>query len=130
MPLQYPNPYNPYQEQKTVNVPAILLTIVVVIALAGLVLLGLKLRETDKGDSDDFPPFAHLQNFLSKFKADENPGIAVGEPNPNGYDCSRDVYNCDNFTTRSEAQVAFDSCDGDPWRLDNDNDGTVCEGLK
>lgn len=61
-----------------------------------------------------------------------NQGIAVGEPNPNGYDCSRDIYNCANFTTQSEAQVAFDSCfrdKGDVWNLDNDGDGKVCEGL-
>ena len=62
-----------------------------------------------------------------------NQGIAVGEPNPNGYDCTKDVYNCENFTTQSEAQVAFDSCinddKGDVWGLDADGDGRVCEGL-
>ncbi len=60
-------------------------------------------------------------------------GIAVGEPNPNGYDCTADVYNCGNFSTQSEAQVAFDSClnsgAGDVWSLDADGDGRVCEGL-
>ena len=62
-----------------------------------------------------------------------NQGIAVGEPNPNGYDCTKNVYNCENFSTQGEAQVAFDSCindgKGDIWGLDADGDGRVCESL-
>lgn len=114
MPLQYPNPYNPYQEpSKPRNIPTIILTIIGILTL----IIATYFAVSAYGKRGDNPPA-------------ENPGIAVGEPNPNGYDCSRDIYNCDNFTTQSEAQVAFDSCDGDPWGLDNDNDGSVCEGLK
>lgn len=50
----------------------------------------------------------------------------------NNYDCTKDIYNCANFTTQSEAQVAFDSCfgsSGDVWQLDKDGDGRVCETL-
>ena len=62
-----------------------------------------------------------------------NNGIAVGEPNPNGYNCSSDVYNCANFTTQSEAQYVFDYCEqqgkGDIHNLDGDGNGKACEGL-
>jgi len=59
-----------------------------------------------------------------------NQGIAVGEPNPNGYDCSADVYNCGNFTTQSEAQYVFDLCGpGDIHQLDGDGNGKACESL-
>ncbi len=62
-----------------------------------------------------------------------NQGIAIREPNPNGYDCTADKYNCENFSTQSEAQVAFDFClnsgTGDVWGLDSDGDSIVCESL-
>ena len=58
-------------------------------------------------------------------------GIAVGEPNPNGYDCSSDVYNCGNFTTQAEAQAVFDACGtGDIHQLDADGNGEACESLQ
>jgi len=51
----------------------------------------------------------------------------------NNYDCSSDLYNCNNFTTQSEAQYVFDYCNeqgfGDIHQLDNDGDGRVCEKL-
>jgi len=46
--------------------------------------------------------------------------------------CSRNAYNCDDFTTQAEAQRIFESCGGisnDIHRLDGDNDGVVCESL-
>ena len=48
------------------------------------------------------------------------------------YDCSSDVYNCDDFTTQAEAQEVYDYCNptaGDIHGLDNDGDGVVCESL-
>jgi len=46
------------------------------------------------------------------------------------YDCSSNVYNCDDFTTQEEAQAVFDYCGPeDVHRLDNDGDGVVCESL-
>ena len=46
------------------------------------------------------------------------------------YDCSSDVYNCGNFTTRAEAQAVFDYCGpGDIHQLDADGNGEACEGL-
>jgi len=49
------------------------------------------------------------------------------------YDCSKDIYNCGNFTLQSEAQAVYDYCkgqgDGDVHRLDADLNGKACEGL-
>ena len=36
---------------------------------------------------------------------------------------------CDDFATQQEAQAAFDNSSGDPYRLDEDNDGRACEWL-
>jgi len=62
-----------------------------------------------------------------------NQSIDVGEPNPNGYDCSQDAYNCGDFETQARAQEIYDFCidqgAGDIHQLDNDNDGVVCESL-
>ena len=55
------------------------------------------------------------------------PPISAGS-----YECSRNAYNCTDFTTQTEAQAAFDSCggsDNDVHRLDADFDGEVCESL-
>lgn len=46
------------------------------------------------------------------------------------YDCSSDIYNCDDFTTQAEAQAAFDARGpGDIHQLDRDGNGEACEGL-
>ncbi|MBI4093957.1 thermonuclease family protein [Candidatus Kaiserbacteria bacterium] len=48
------------------------------------------------------------------------------------YECSRNAYNCSDFSTQAEAQQAFESCGGsenDIHKLDSDRDGEVCEGL-
>ncbi|OHA58453.1 MAG: hypothetical protein A2571_01585 [Candidatus Vogelbacteria bacterium RIFOXYD1_FULL_44_32] len=53
----------------------------------------------------------------------------VGE----NYICDRNVYNCTNFKTQTEAQSVFTACGGpmaDPHKLDSDGDGVVCESLK
>jgi competence protein ComEC len=44
-------------------------------------------------------------------------------------DCSRDQYNCGDFSTCAEVMAVFDACPGDPNRLDGDHDGTPCESL-
>lgn len=47
------------------------------------------------------------------------------------YICSSDMYNCDDFVPRSDAQGVFDYCMdlgyGDIHRLDQNNDGVACE---
>ncbi|MHA2404375.1 MAG: thermonuclease family protein [Candidatus Kariarchaeaceae archaeon] len=46
--------------------------------------------------------------------------------------CSSNVYNCDDFSTQSEAQSIYEFCGGiqtDVHRLDGDKDGIACEGL-
>ncbi len=46
------------------------------------------------------------------------------------YVCSRNAYNCSDFTTRAEAQAAYDACrPGDIHKLDSDGDGDACETL-
>ena len=46
-----------------------------------------------------------------------------------GCDCSRD-YNCPDFSTHAAAQACYDQCGGNNWSaLDNDKDGSACEGL-
>ena len=44
-------------------------------------------------------------------------------------DCSRDQYNCSDFSTCAEVMAVFNACPGDPNRLDGDHDGTPCESL-
>jgi competence protein ComEC len=44
-------------------------------------------------------------------------------------DCSRDQYNCSDFSTCAEVMAVFNACAGDPNRLDGDNDGIPCESL-
>lgn len=47
--------------------------------------------------------------------------------------CSYDAYNCDDFSTQSEAQACYDYCfeqvGTDVHRLDGDDDGEACESL-
>ena len=46
--------------------------------------------------------------------------------------CASNVYNCDDFENRIEAQRVFDICGGatnDIHKLDGDNNGIACESL-
>jgi hypothetical protein len=49
------------------------------------------------------------------------------------YICSRDAYNCSDFSTQRQAQEVFDYCVnlgfGDIHRLDFDGNGQACESL-
>ena len=58
------------------------------------------------------------------------------------YECSKNIYNCSDFTSQAEAQSVFDSClpaeasaqagggsANDVHKLDSDGDGKVCESL-
>ncbi len=44
-------------------------------------------------------------------------------------DCSRDQYNCGDFSTCDKVMEVFNACPGDPNRLDGDDDGIPCESL-
>ena len=50
-------------------------------------------------------------------------------PTATGIDCSRDQYNCGDFSTSAEVMAVFNACPEDPNRLDADHDGTPCESL-
>lgn len=66
--------------------------------------------------------------FFMLATEDEGP-VAITESN---YDCESNIYNCDDFGIRSEAQKVFDECGGlenDVHALDKDGNGLACEGL-
>lgn len=53
-------------------------------------------------------------------------------PSSSDYDCNSNIYNCDDFSTHSEAQKVYESCGGvnnDIHQLDRDKDGSACESL-
>lgn len=43
------------------------------------------------------------------------------------WNCSGDIYNCTNFSSRAELMSYFNSCPGDPSDLDHDGNGDPCE---
>lgn len=44
--------------------------------------------------------------------------------------CGGDLYNCGDFSNRTELMEYFNRCPGDPSRLDQNNDGVPCESLR
>lgn len=58
--------------------------------------------------------------------------VPVPSAGVNAYECSRNAYNCSDFSTQAEAQAVFDSCGGsenDIHKLDSNGDGEACESL-
>lgn len=45
------------------------------------------------------------------------------------YTCSGNQYDCSSFRSCSDMRNYFNSCPGDPSRLDGDNDGIPCEDM-
>jgi len=43
------------------------------------------------------------------------------------FECSANIYNCDDFATQKEAQEMLKLCGKDVHQLDRDKDGVVCE---
>ena len=72
---------------------------------------------------------------LLGFVAAQQPGegqFLLNPPTPEPTcDCSSDLYNCEDFATRAEAQRCFDSCwvltGLDVHQLDADGDYVACE---
>jgi len=73
---------------------------------------------------------------------EEEPAVMGPEPEPEpqpepqeattSWECSYDAYNCGDFSTRDEAQSAFEACGGlgsDIHGLDGNEDGVACESL-
>lgn len=55
------------------------------------------------------------------------------QPTQRQWNCSGDIYNCSasDFSSMSEMRDYFNSCPGDPSKLDGNNDGVPCEsGLR
>lgn len=44
--------------------------------------------------------------------------------------CGGDQYNCSDFRNRTELMSYFNTCPGDPSKLDGNNDGVPCESLR
>ena len=43
--------------------------------------------------------------------------------------CTKTDCNCSDFQTQEEAQIVFDQFEGDPFALDSDGNGLVCQNL-
>ena len=116
-------PHEPSHFEQPKNWPKIILITIAVIILIGAVTYFIINSSGKRGDNNS--NLNPEQNNI----VNNNSGVLPA----NNYDCSSDLYNCNNFTTQSAAQVAFDSCKnqgaGDVWGLDNDGDGRVCESL-
>ena len=107
-------PYNAYQyypvdRPRIINWPKMILWTLGILVLAAIVVFFI------------MDPLSLISDKVRDIYAG-GPGIA--------YDCSSDIYNCDNFTIQSEAQAVFDYCGpGDVHQLDGDGNGRACEGL-
>ncbi len=112
MPLSYP-PYIEPARPKSKLLIITLIVIGVIIIVAGV--------------------YAYINIFLAHSEpinwGDNNTPVSSGPLN-NTWNCTADIYNCANFTSMAEAQVAFDYCigqgKGDVWNLDRDGNGKVC----
>ena len=104
--------YYPAQQPRIINWPKIILLgigIGLLIAIIVFFILNPLSKVSDRAD-----------NLLNETQGQETT-----------YDCSSDVYNCGNFTTRAEAQAVFDYCGpGDIHQLDADGNGEACESLE
>lgn len=63
--------------------------------------------------------------------AQNTPERLVSTPTSNApvWSCAGDIYNCGDFSNRTDLMSYFNACPGDPSKLDNDNDGIPCESL-
>lgn len=48
-------------------------------------------------------------------------------PAARSWNCSGDLYKCDDFASRAEMNSYIAACPGDPSNLDGDDDGEYCE---
>jgi len=82
-----------------------------------------------------FPPdvgyadlFAQLENEAQL----EGRGLWAATPvtrRGTSWDCVGNIYNCDGFSSCEEVKSYWETCPGDPSRLDGDHDGRPCESL-
>ncbi len=89
-----------------------------------LVALGLETKNTDY-DLGKLMQTGSMKE--SRVQRDEKGDLVLGAM------CGDASYNCDDFTTQSEAQDVYAYCkfgaSNDPHRLDGDKDGIACESL-
>lgn len=98
-----------------------------IFGLAIVILLGLSVSFARLNSSP--AQAAHLdQTAASKL-----PDLAIPPAQGAGCYCGSDIYECNNFDTKDDAQACLDYCKsvgrGDVHGLDIDNDGLACESL-
>ncbi len=82
-----------------------------------------------------FPPDVTQTEYLRQLQVEarEAERGLWGDPATGPCDCDRNLYNCRDFATQTEAQTCFDYCretqGGDVHNLDGGGDGLVCESL-
>lgn len=54
---------------------------------------------------------------------------AVVQPPVRQWNCTGDLYNCRDFSSRSEMESYIAACPGDPSDLDGDENGRACESF-
>lgn len=80
-----------------------------------------------------FPPdVANADYFTELEREARDSGMGLWA-NPAPCTCSKNNYNCSDFTTQADAQACFDTCMAEVGRdvhsLDGGGDGVVCESL-
>lgn len=63
-----------------------------------------------------------------RIPAPSSPQTAPARTGSNLPACTTSDCDCSDFASQAEAQRVFDAFPGDPFRLDGDGDGRVCEG--
>ena len=105
--------------KKALSRSAWILIAIVIVVLAILTIIFWNIINKDACEGED------CGNNVKPKSVDDSVG--------NDINCQEDSYNCGDFITQAEAQEVFDFCDeqgaGDIHRLDNDEDGVVCESL-
>ena len=79
------------------------------------------------------PDVAYSQLFvqLESEAREAGRGLWAG-PTPTsgiGWTCVGNIYNCGDFSSCAEVMSYWNTCSGDPSRLDGDHDGRPCESL-
>lgn len=80
-----------------------------------------------------FPPDVANADYFTELEQEARDSGAGLWANPAPCTCSKNNYNCSDFTTQADAQACFDTCMAevgeDVHSLDGGGDGVVCESL-
>jgi micrococcal nuclease len=82
-----------------------------------------------------FPPDVAHADLFAQLQAEalqEGRGLWASTPvtrQGGTWNCVGNLYNCDDFSSCEEVMSYWETCPGDPSRLDGDHDGRPCESL-